>query len=173
MVNSKLVIVLLGAACSAGLMVGCTSATGPSATSDSPASETTEGETAAEPISVYVEDGVAIQGADPVAYFTEEAYVAGSSEFVYEWMNATWYFSSAENRDLFANDPEAYAPKYGGYCAWAVSQGNTAPIDPTAWKIVDGALYLNYNASVQERWSQDIPGNIAKADENWPGVLNN
>ena len=74
--------------------------------------------------------------------------------------------------DLFAADPEKYAPQYGGYCAWAVSQGYTASTDPEAWKIVDGKLYLNYSKSVQQTWEQDIPGNIAAGDGNWPKVLN-
>ena len=144
-----------------------------------PASEQAASETApavsetAQPFAIYAEDEVAIRGADPVAYFTESAYVAGSDQFTHEWGDATWYFASADNRDLFASDPEKYAPQYGGFCAWAVSQGSTAPIDPTAWRIVDGKLYLNFNENVQNRWSQDIPGNIAKADANWPGVLEN
>jgi hypothetical protein len=71
----------------------------------------------------------------------------------------------------FKADPEKYAPKYGGYCAWAVAQGYTAEIDPEAWKIVGGKLYLNYSKDVQKKWEQDIPGNIEKADQNWPGVL--
>lgn len=124
-------------------------------------------------LAVFVEDGVAIRGADPVAYFTESAYVPGSEEFAYEWDGATWYFASAENQALFAENPELYAPEYGGFCAWAVSQGYTAPVDPTAWKIVDNKLYLNFNQSVQARWERDIPGNIAQADQNWPGVLTN
>jgi hypothetical protein len=85
-------------------------------------------------------------------------------------MGATWRFASAEHRDRFAVDPERYAPQYGGYCAWAVSQGYTAKIDPAAWKIVDDKLYLNYSKDVQSQWSSDIPGNIAKADANWPGI---
>jgi YHS domain-containing protein len=88
--------------------------------------------------------GTAIEGYDPVAYFNEGRPVEGKSEFSQEWMDATWYFASAENRDLFAADPEKYAPQYGGYCAWAVSQGYTANIDPQAWKVVDDKLYLNY-----------------------------
>ena len=84
---------------------------------------------------------------------------------------ATWRFSSAANLAAFEADPEAYAPQYGGYCAWAVSQGYTASTDPTAWRIVDGKLYLNYSQGVQRRWEQDIPGNIVKADTNWPKVL--
>ncbi|MCE3248337.1 MAG: hypothetical protein K0R41_2162 [Geminicoccaceae bacterium] len=114
--------------------------------------------------------GVAIEGTDPVAYFDEGEPVAGSSDFEHEWMGATWRFASAENRDRFAADPETYAPQYGGYCAWAVSQGYTAKIDPAAWRIVDGKLYLNYSKDVQTQWAGDIPGNIAKGDANWPQI---
>ncbi|MEO0984419.1 MAG: YHS domain-containing (seleno)protein [Cyanobacteria bacterium J06639_14] len=161
-----LLAVLLAASCSPGSQTSAPSGDTASADSAEAGSETS-------PLAVYVEDGVAIKGADPVAYFTEEAYVEGSDEFTHDWNGATWYFASAENRDAFANEPEVYAPQYGGFCAWAVSQGATAPIDPTAWKIVDGKLYLNYDDKVQARWSKDIPGNIAQADENWPGVLTN
>ncbi|MEM7066648.1 MAG: YHS domain-containing (seleno)protein [Cyanobacteria bacterium P01_B01_bin.77] len=123
-------------------------------------------------IRYFVDDsGLAIRGTDPVAYFTQGGPITGSSEFVYTWRNATWQFASAENRDLFAANPEQYAPQYGGFCAWAVSQGYTAAIDPNAWKIVDGKLYLNYNRGVQRQWERDIPGNISKANANWPGVL--
>jgi YHS domain-containing protein len=113
---------------------------------------------------------VAIEATDPVAYFTEGKPVEGSSEFEHEWMGATWRFASAENRDLFAADPEKYAPQYGGYCAWAVSQGYTAKIDPEAWTIVDDRLYLNYSKDVRTQWSQDVPGNITKGDANWPKI---
>ncbi|MDB9528770.1 YHS domain-containing (seleno)protein [Oscillatoria sp. CS-180] len=122
---------------------------------------------------VYVEGDIAIAGADPVAYFTESAYVPGSDQFTHEWSGAVWQFASAENRDAFAGDPLKYAPQYGGYCAWAVSQGYTAPVDPEAWKVVDGKLYLNFNQNIQARWARDIPGNIAKADANWPAVVEN
>ena len=114
--------------------------------------------------------GTAIEGYDPVAYFEEGKPVEGDSDHAHEWMGATWYFASAENRDLFAADPEKYAPQYGGYCAWAVSNGYTAKIDPQAWSVVDDKLYLNYSLDVQKQWSQDVPGNITKADANWPGI---
>ena len=114
--------------------------------------------------------GVAINGYDPVAYFTDGKPVDGSDDFTHDWNGATWRFASAEHRDMFAADPEKYAPQYGGYCAWAVSQGYTASTDPTAWKIVDDKLYLNYSVGVQQRWVKDIPGNIAKGDKNWPGL---
>ncbi len=116
--------------------------------------------------------GLAIRGTDPVAYFKAGQPVAGKAEFEYEWGGATWRFASAENRDLFVNNPTQFSPQYGGFCAWAVAQGYTAPIDPNAWKIVDGKLYLNANRSIQRRWERDIPGHIARANSNWPGVLN-
>ncbi len=115
--------------------------------------------------------GVAIDGWDPVAYFTDGKPVEGSRDFVHEWNGATWRFASAAHRDLFAQAPEKYAPQYGGYCAWAVSQGYTADIDPEAWKIQDGRLYLNYSLDIQKKWAGDIPGNVAKADANWPKLL--
>jgi YHS domain-containing protein len=113
---------------------------------------------------------VAIEGTDPVAYFAEGKPVEGSSEFEHEWMGATWRFASAEHRDQFAAEPEKYAPQYGGYCAWAVAQGYTAKIDPAALTIVDGKLYLNYSPAVQSQWQSDVPGNVAKADANWPAI---
>ena len=114
--------------------------------------------------------GVAIEGTDPVAYFTEGRAVAGSKQLTIEWNGAKWRFASAANLALFKANPERYAPQYGGYCAWAVSLGSTASIVPEAWKIVDDKLYLNYSKGVQETWAQDIPGNIAKGDANWPGI---
>lgn len=114
--------------------------------------------------------GKAVSGYDPVAYFTEGMPVEGRSEYALEWNGATWLFASAENRGLFKSMPEKYAPQFGGYCAWAVSQGYTAQSDPEAWKIVDGKLYLNYSKSVQERWSKNIAGNIADGEKNWPGI---
>jgi hypothetical protein len=115
--------------------------------------------------------GVAIHGYDAVAYFTEGKPVAGSEAHVFVWSGATWRFASAEHRELFEASPEKYAPRYGGYCAWAVSEGYTADIDPLAWRIVDGKLYLNYSPKVQARWEEDIPGRIARADETWPKLL--
>jgi YHS domain-containing protein len=115
---------------------------------------------------------LAVGGHAPVAYFTQGKPVEGRSEHELAWNGATWRFSTAENLAAFEADPDAYAPQYGGYCAWAVSQGYTASTDPTAWNIVDDKLYLNYSHAIKRRWEQDIPGNIAKADANWPAVLN-
>ena len=115
--------------------------------------------------------GLALHGYDAVAYLTKGAAVKGRTEFEHRWQNALWRFESREHRDRFAQSPEQYAPQFGGYCAWAVSRGYTADIDPEAWRVIDGKLYLNYSKRVQRRWEQDVAGNIAKGHANWPGVL--
>ena len=125
---------------------------------------------AADPVNKSL-TGTALKGYDAVAYFREGRPVKGRDEFRHDWMGAKWYFANAENRDEFARNPEKYAPQYGGYCSWAVSRGYTANIDPEAWKIVEGKLYLNYNKDVQKSWEADVPGNIKKADENWPKLI--
>ena len=121
---------------------------------------------------IWFEGGVlgssAVRGYDVVAYFTDRKPVEGKSDYTHEWNNTTWRFASVAHRDLFAANPEKYAPQYGGWCAWAVSQGYTASIDPAAWRIVDGKLYLNYSKSVQSQWAQNIPDYISKGDANWP-----
>ncbi len=112
--------------------------------------------------------GVAIRGYDPVAYFTDQKPMKGSEQFTFAWMGATWRFASAAHRDQFAASPAQYTPQYGGYCSYAVSKGHTASIDPEAWRIVDGKLYLNYSKGVQKTWAEDVSGKIQKADRNWP-----
>ncbi len=113
----------------------------------------------------------AVQGHDPVAYFTEGKPVKGKDDFTTEYMGATFKFASAENLSAFKADPEKYAPQYGGYCAWAVAEGKTAKGDADHWSIVDGKLYLNYNKKIQDRWEQDRAAFIVTADTNWPEVL--
>ena len=120
---------------------------------------------------IFAADGAAIRGYDAVAYFTDGKPVKGSAQFEHTWKGAAWRFASAANRDAFAAMPEKYAPQYGGYCAWAVSRNYTASTDPDAWRVADGKLYLNYSKSVQENWAKDVPGNVAKADANWPGIM--
>lgn len=113
----------------------------------------------------------AASGYDVVAYFTVGKPTEGSAEFSHSHAGATWLFSSAANRDAFIADPAKYAPQYGGYCAWAVSQNKTASGDPEFWKIVDGKLYFNYDADVQKKWELDIPSFILAANKNWPVIL--
>lgn len=113
--------------------------------------------------------GLAIRGYDPVAYFTISRPLRGSPDITYRWSDATWTFANAEHRDMFAGDPEKYAPRYGGFCAMGIADGFVANIDPEAWTIVEGRLYLNRNAALMKRWRQDPSGNIAKADARWSG----
>jgi len=112
-------------------------------------------------------DDLAIKGYDTVAYFTAGKALKGNESFTFQWHDMTWYFSTKENRDLFAASPEKYAPQYDGYCAWAMTESRKAITDPEVWKIVDGKLYLNCSMTAYEKWSRDIPGNIKKADTNW------
>jgi YHS domain-containing protein len=114
---------------------------------------------------------LAVGGYDAVAYFKMGKPVEGAAQFSTEYKGATWRFTSKEDLDAFKANPAAFAPQYGGHCAWAVSQGYTASGDPKVWRIVNGKLYLNYDRSVQAMWEKDIPGNIAKAERNWPSVL--
>ncbi|WP_159651115.1 YHS domain-containing (seleno)protein [Vibrio atypicus] len=114
----------------------------------------------------------ALDGYDTVAYFTQGKPVEGDSQWQVKYKGADWYFSSQENLDKFNADPNRYAPQYGGYCAWAISEKNDfASADPKQWAIVDGKLYLNYNAEVKEWWDQDRTGHISAADKNWPNLI--
>src|SRR4030095_3524475 len=107
---------------------------------------------------------------DAVSYFAG-APVKGDARFTTTLNGVEYRFATARNLARFKASPDAYPPQYGGYCAWAVSRGYTAKSDPLAWKVVGGKLYLNYDKDVQKRWAADIPGNIAKANRNWPQVL--
>ena len=122
---------------------------------------------AKDPIYTGAFSNQAVAGHDVIAYYEQGQPVEGSSEFETQWQGATWRFSSAENLAKFEADPEAYAPQYGGYCAWAMARGYFAKGDPENWKIVDGRLYLNYNNDVQQKWERDIPGFIEQADAEW------
>ena len=118
----------------------------------------------------YEKGGVALRGYDPVAYFTDHKPVPGLPEHRAEHKGSVFLFASKANRDRFVADPAKYAPQYGGFCAFGAAGGYKAAIDPAAYTIVDGKLYLNYTPSVQKQWSADVPGYVAKADRNWPEV---
>ncbi|MCP4276938.1 MAG: YHS domain-containing protein [Gammaproteobacteria bacterium] len=115
--------------------------------------------------------GGAINGYDPVAYFTQGKPVKGKRAYRVEYKGASWSFASNKNRQAFKQNPNRYMPQYGGYCAYAVSQGYTASTDPNAWSIVNNKLYLNYSKGVRSKWNIDRPGYIKKANSNWPKVL--
>jgi YHS domain-containing protein len=114
--------------------------------------------------------GVAVSGYDPVAYFSQTTALKGSPQITATHGGATYYFSSTANRDVFLANPDKYAPVYGGYCAYGVAKGHKVSIDPEAFRVVDGKLYLNHDKSVQEKWLADIPGNIAQAERTWPAL---
>ena len=125
---------------------------------------------AGSPINKTKLGGNALKGYDAVSYFEGGKPVVGTKDFNHSWGGATWLFASAAHRDAFARNPAKYAPQYGGYCAWAASDGKKADIDPSNWKIVDGKIYLNFKSSIQKKWEADIPGFITKADSQWPSL---
>ena len=115
--------------------------------------------------------GLALQGYDPVSYFTDNAATEGSADITSTSGGATYRFASAEHKQMFDADPAKYTPQFGGYCAYAVSRGDTASIDPEAFQIVDGRLLLQYSKSILATFNKDTSGNLSKADANWPKLL--
>ena len=113
---------------------------------------------------------IAVGGYDAVSFFKSKP-VEGNSEFSTEYNGAEWRFSSEANRDLFNANPEAFAPQYGGYCAWAVAGGKLAKGSPKHWSIEDGKLYLNYNRKIKNRWIDNKANFITQADGEWPEIL--
>lgn len=126
---------------------------------------------AVEPIYTGWHSDTAVDGHDVVAYFDQGRPIEGSREFTTTWKEAEWRFASAEHLQAFEENPEKYAPQYGGYCAWAVAHGDTASVEPDLWSIVDGKLYLNYSADIQAKWEADKRALIEQADRNWPDIV--
>ena len=113
---------------------------------------------------------VAIKGYDPVAYFTRQRAVRGNKKIAYDWLGATWQFSSEEHKKLFIENPIKYAPQYGGHCADGIAYGDiTVNIDPEAWRIIEGKLYLNYDPG-SARELEQRKGQLKKSVENWPEI---
>lgn len=119
------------------------------------------------------EHNVAIKGYDPVAYFTDGKPMKGDAAYSTEYQGAIFYFASAEHRDLFKAEPLKYMPEYGGYCAYGASNGYKVRINPEAWAIHNGKLYLNYTKKVQGIWDKDRDGYILEADKQWPKIKDN
>ena len=136
---------------------------------------------AAEPINTFGEGGgffsepkrtgVAIRGYDPVAYFLDGKPVPGKDEFTSEWMGAKWKFASQDHLDKFKAEPAKYAPQYGGYCAYGVANGKAVKIEPEQWTIVDGKLYLNYDADINKTWRADRGNYIRQADSKFGSLV--
>ena len=121
---------------------------------------------------IYSPGGVAIKGYDPVAFFSQAKPVMGTKVFSYRWKDATWLFSSEENRAAFEATPEKFAPQYGGYCAYGTAEGHKAPTEANTWTIVNDRLYFNYNTNVKKMWMKNQVNFINKADMNWPKIKN-
>jgi len=117
---------------------------------------------------VYIANGKAIDGYDPVAFFTMSKPVMGRDSLMLQWNGAAWYFANRADLEAFKATPEKYAPQYGGYCAYGTAQGHKAPTQVDTWSVVDGKLYFNYNQKVKTAWVKDQPAMIKKADEVWP-----
>lgn len=115
--------------------------------------------------------GVAIQGYDPVAFFTDNRPVKGNPEFQSEYRNAKYYFVSAEHKATFDKEPAKYEPQFGGYCAYGASRGHKAPVKIEAWQIVNGRLLMQYDLGVKDDFNKDQQNNLKKADQNWPGLV--
>lgn len=117
--------------------------------------------------SIFKTGGIAIEGFDAVNYHTAKAAVRGKTDFSHTWNGAKWLFVNQHNRDLFAKNPQQYAPEYGGYCAYAAAKGALAPVDPTVWTIHNDKLYLNFSRGVGEQWNTDKTNHIISADKHW------
>jgi YHS domain-containing protein len=116
-------------------------------------------------------NGAAIQGYDPVAFFTENQPVKGNPQFESEYHGAKYYFASAEHKAAFDKEPAKYEPQFGGYCAYGVSHNSRAPIKIEAWQIVNGRLLMQYDLDVKNEFNKDQQGTLRKADQNWPGLV--
>jgi YHS domain-containing protein len=114
--------------------------------------------------------GLALYGYDPVAYSADNKATLGDPAITTSHEGAVYRFASAAHREAFLADPARYLPAYGGYCAYGVAQGYKVKVDPEAWTVVDGRLYLNYDKGAQSQWLQDTVGFITKSESNWPGI---
>lgn len=115
--------------------------------------------------------GVALDGYDAVSYFTQSEAVRGNKSYAAEWKGATWLFSSDANRQLFTDDPAAFAPQYGGYCSNQMSLGHLSDIDTEVWRIIDNKLYLFGHDSGRVRWASETDQRISDADRHWDSYL--
>jgi len=116
-------------------------------------------------------NGLAIQGYDPVAFFTKKKPVKGSAEFESKYNGAHYLFASAEDKATFDANPAKYEPQFGGFCAYGVSRGHAVPIKIEAFQIVNGRLLMQYDLDIRDNFNKDTQGNLKKADENWPGLV--
>lgn len=115
--------------------------------------------------------GVTIEGYDPVAYFTDGKALKGNVQYAAQYNGATYWFASAEHRELFTKDPQKYAPQYGAFCGYAVSIGKLRPVDPAIYQIENGRLILQHTQEAYDLFNKNLKSSIEKADHNWPGIV--
>ncbi len=122
-----------------------------------------------------LEKNLALQGYDPVSYFTKGKAVKGNSKIMSTYLGIIYYFSSEENKKLFEANPTKYEPQYGGWCAYALGEkGTKVEINPETFKIIDGKLYLFYNAyfnNTLTTWNKNEKDLKANADKNWEKLI--
>jgi YHS domain-containing protein len=126
---------------------------------------------AGELVNVSGASKIAVSGYDPVAFFTDSKPVNGSPFITAEYQGATWFFATEEHKKLFTASPGKYAPQFGGFCAYGVGLGKLFPVDINTWQVRDGKLYLNLNSDILKKFNADFKGNVAKADKNWPDLV--
>jgi YHS domain-containing protein len=126
---------------------------------------------AADLVNVSGASNVAVSGFDPVAFFLDAKPVNGSPFIIAEYQGATYFFATEAHKSLFAGDPAKYAPQFGGHCAYGVAINKVLPVDISTWQIRSGKLYLNLNPDIRVKFDADFAGNVAKAQQNWPGLV--
>lgn len=119
----------------------------------------------------YEADGAALAGYDPVSYFESNTPVRGQPQYAVVWKGVEWHFATDENREAFERDPRAFAPQFGGYCAYAMAKGKLVGTDPMAWQVVDGRLYLTHSPEIEEMWREATVEYIRMAEAHWPVIL--
>ena len=162
-INAALAVFALALGCSLSVRAQTSSAAAPAASATAPATAKTLVNTNAK--------GLALQGYDPVAYFTDGKPAKGNPAHAAEFAGATYHFASAAHRELFVKEPAKYAPAYGGYCGYAASIGKVRPVKPEHWSIVDERLIIQHSQGAVELWEKDIPGNKVRADRFWPRLV--
>jgi YHS domain-containing protein len=115
-------------------------------------------------------NGLALQGYDPVAYFTDGKPVKGSPQFIASYKDAMYQFASAEHKQLFEKSPAKYEPQFGGFCGYAASINKLAPIEVKYFQVLHDRLILQHNKKAWDLWHKDLEGNLKKADANWPSL---
>lgn len=115
--------------------------------------------------------GLGAKGYDVVAYFAQGRPVLGTQKHESVYGGVTWRFASKKHLDMFEANPEKYAPQYGGFCSWGAANGKLFDVDPVnGWTIVDGKLYLNFNADLNKTFTQDAAKFIPKANKHWESL---